>query len=198
MGKIFSKNKKKTAIVINNKHMVPPKEKIPDYFKFVMVGDCHVGKSSLLLRQTDNDFYEGGFSTIGVDFKSTKIIVEDNTFNIDIYDTAGQERYRTVTCSYYRGAHGIVLAYDMTNIRSFENVRKWISDINTYGEDNSVVIVVGNKCDADTELIEVDREEAIRFCQDRGYDHLETSAKTGHNVQQAFELLTRGIRDNYV
>eukprot|EP01083_Nonionella_stella_P172877 594594_1 len=107
----------------------------PEYdylLKVVMVGDSGVGKSSLLKRFANRDFTGDYISTIGVDFEIKTLEIDGKTVKLQIWDTAGQERFRTITSSYYRGAHGIIIVYDITDKESFDNVRQWLFEIDRY------------------------------------------------------------------
>ena len=104
-----------------------------DYlFKLLLIGDSGVGKSCLLLRFADDTYTESYISTIGVDFKIRTIQLDGKTIKLQIWDTAGQERFRTITSSYYRGAHGIIVVYDTTEMESFNNVKQWLHEIDRY------------------------------------------------------------------
>mmetsp|Transcript_73826 Transcript_73826/g.102541 ORF Transcript_73826/g.102541 Transcript_73826/m.102541 type:complete len:144 (+) Transcript_73826:30-461(+) len=130
-----------------------------DYlFKMLLIGNSGVGKSCLLLRYAENSFNENFFNTIGVDFKLKTIRLEDQTIKLQIWDTAGQERFRTLTASYYRGAQGIIIVYDVTDRETFENVRTWINEIEKYSQANVCKILVGNKCDMEDKR-QVTKEE---------------------------------------
>merc|ERR1712023_429870 len=119
-----------------------------DYlFKLLLIGDSGVGKSSLLLRFADDTYTQSYISTIGVDFKIRTVELEGKTIKLQIWDTAGQERFRTITSSYYRGAHGIIVVYDVTDIDSFNNVKQWLCEIDRYACENVNKLLVGNKCE---------------------------------------------------
>ncbi|XP_040871128.1 ras-related protein RABD2c-like isoform X1 [Glycine max] len=122
----------------------------PEYdylFKLLLIGDSGVGKSCLLLRFADDSYLDSYISTIGVDFKIRTVEQDGKTIKLQIWDTAGQERFRTITSSYYRGAHGIIVVYDVTDQESFNNVKQWLNEIDRYASENVNKLLVGNKCD---------------------------------------------------
>jgi len=164
-------------------------------FKLLLIGDSGVGKSSLLLRFSDNTFSDSFIATIGVDFKIKTMDINGAQVKLQIWDTAGQERFRTITSSYYRGAHGIIVVYDVTNYDSFSNVRKWLQEINRYASENVQKILVGNKCDLVTER-KVSFEEAKELADELGVMFLETSAKNSTNVNVAFEQMAKRIKES--
>merc|ERR1712169_73431 len=160
----------------------------PEYdylFKLLLIGDSGVGKSCLLLRFADDTYSESYISTIGVDFKIRTIEHDGKTIKLQIWDTAGQERFRTITSSYYRGAHGICVVYDVTDMDSFNNVRQWLQEIDRYACENVNKLLVGNKCDLTTKRV-VDYNTAKEFADGLGIPFLETSAKNSTNVEDAF------------
>lgn len=165
-----------------------------DYmFKILLIGDTNVGKSCLLLRFAD-DTYTGSFiSTIVVDFKIRTIEVEHKIIKLQIWDTAGQERFRTITSSYYRGAHGIIVVYDVTDKESFNHVPEWLNEIEKYACENVNKLLFGNKSDLTAKRV-VSTEQGKEFAESQGIEFLETSAKEATNVEQAFLTLATQIK----
>lgn len=165
-----------------------------DYlFKLLLIGDSGVGKSCLLLRFADDTFTESYISTIGVDFKIRTIELDGKTIKLQIWDTAGQERFRTITSSYYRGAHGIIVVYDVTELSSFNNVKTWLNEIDRFATEGVNKLLVGNKCDLVSKKA-VDYDTAKQFADSLGLTFLETSAKNAHNVEQAFLTMAAQIK----
>eukprot|EP01087_Luapelamoeba_hula_P001510 TRINITY_DN1120_c2_g1_i1.p1 TRINITY_DN1120_c2_g1~~TRINITY_DN1120_c2_g1_i1.p1 ORF type:complete len:206 (-),score=39.00 TRINITY_DN1120_c2_g1_i1:107-724(-) len=161
-------------------------------FKILLVGDSGVGKSSLLLRFTDDMFQETFISTIGVDFKIRNVSIDGKTIKMQIWDTAGQERFRTITSSYYRGAHGIIVVYDITDPVSFNNAKLWLNEIEKYACGNVTKLLVGNKADM-TEKRQITAEAGKSFADQQGMLYSEASAKAGQGVEDAFLALVRSI-----
>lgn len=158
-------------------------------FKILIIGDSGVGKSCLLLKFTDRYFNDSYISTIGVDFKIQTIQLDNKIIKLQLWDTAGQERFKTITTSYYRGAHGIVIVYDISDKESFLNVRNWIAEVNKYASDNVKLLLVGNKCDLQKER-QVSIEEGTELANKLNIPFVEASAKDSTNVQQLFIKLT--------
>eukprot|EP00903_Cladosiphon_okamuranus_P015011 g13890.t1 len=168
----------------------------PEYdylFKLLLIGDSGVGKSCLLLRFADDTYTESYISTIGVDFKIRTIELDSKTIKLQIWDTAGQERFRTITSSYYRGAHGIIVVYDVTDKESFNNVKQWLHEIDRYACENVNKLLVGNKNDLEAKRA-VTTEEAKAFADTLGIEFLETSAKNATNVEKAFMMMASQIK----
>jgi len=168
----------------------------PEYdylFKLLLIGDSGVGKSCLLLRFADDTYTESYISTIGVDFKIRTLDLEGKTVKLQIWDTAGQERFRTITSSYYRGAHGIIVVYDVTDKESFNNVKHWMQEIDKYAADGVNKLLVGNKCDLASKKV-VSYDEAKELADSLGVQFMETSAKNAHNVEQAFQTMAGEIK----
>jgi len=160
--------------------------------KILIVGESGVGKSSLLLRFTDDTFDPEQCATIGVDFKVKTFTVDGNCTKLAIWDTAGQERFRTLTPSYYRGGQGVIMVYDVTSRASFSKLALWQQEVDTYATKSNIVrMLVGNKIDkADRE---VSRDEGLAFARRHQMLFIEASAKTTDGVQCAFEELVQKI-----
>jgi len=166
-------------------------------FKLLMIGDPGVGKSSLLLRYADNEFPSQNFiSTIGVDFKEKEIMIDNQKVTIQVWDTAGQERFRTITSSYYRGANGMILAFDLSNPATFKSCSKWLQEVERYAEEEVVVFLAGNKSDLGSECV-VPASDIEEFKQKYALEYVETSAKNGSGINQLFEKLTRTVVERY-
>ncbi|KAJ4748660.1 Ras-related protein Rab-1A [Rhynchospora pubera] len=168
-----------------------------DYlFKLLLIGDSSVGKSCLLLRFADDSYVDSYISTIGVDFKIRTVDLDGKTVKLQIWDTAGQERFRTITSSYYRGAHGIIIVYDVTEMESYNNVKQWLNEIDRYASDNVCKLLVGNKCDlVDSKVVATETAEA--FADSLGIPFLETSAKESINVEKAFLTMSAEIKRRF-
>lgn len=160
-------------------------------FKLLIIGDSGVGKSSLLIRFSDDTFSGSYITTIGVDFKIRTVVIDGQRVKLQIWDTAGQERFRTITSTYYRGTHGVIIVYDVTNGESFANVRRWLQEI----EHNCDVVnkvLVGNKND-DPDRKVVITEDAQRFARQMDIELFETSAKDNINVEEMFLAITKQV-----
>ncbi|CAG9320086.1 unnamed protein product [Blepharisma stoltei] len=162
-------------------------------FKVVLIGDSHVGKSSLLLRHSEKTFKDNYLSTIGVDFKLTDVYIDDSHVKLQIWDTAGQERFRTVINGYYRGSDGVIVVFDKTDRESFEHVDGWINEVDKYATQNPAKILVGNKSDMPPV---VDTAEGLRKAEKYKMDYIETSAKEPFQVDQLFDILATKMIKN--
>ncbi|GMI06998.1 hypothetical protein TrLO_g13206 [Triparma laevis f. longispina] len=165
-----------------------------DYlFKILMIGDAGVGKSSLLLRFTDETFDDHIQSTIGVDFKVKHTTINDKRVKLTVWDTAGQERFRTLTSSYYRGAQAVLLSYDVGRKDTFDNLDVWLKEVDSYSpnKDSIVKLLVGNKIDLPDQV--VDDEEAEEWARSKGMMFLKASAKDDSGVKECFEEVVRKI-----
>jgi len=167
-----------------------------DYlFKIIIIGNSGVGKSSLLLRFTDRIFEYSHVSTIGVDFKIQTIQLDNKIIKMQIWDTAGNERFRTITTSYYRGSHGVCIVFDLTDKQSFENINSWFTEIEKYASNNIKKILVGNKCDISKDR-EISYKEANEFANKLNIPYIETSAKDSINVQELFINLAKTLKED--
>ncbi|CTQ87093.1 RAB family [Caenorhabditis elegans] len=153
-------------------------------YTVMLLGDSCTGKTCLLIRYKDGAFLNNNFiSTVGIDYRNKLITMGDKKVKLQIWDTAGQERFRSVTTSYYRDADALLLVYDIANRASFENCRNWLSQIKEYGKEAVQVTLVGNKCDLPRA---VPTDEGKRLAEAYQIPFMETSAKTGFNVDRAF------------
>ena len=163
-------------------------------FKILLIGDAGVGKSSMLLRFTDDAFEEQMASTIGVDFRVKTVTLGGKTAKLTIWDTAGQERFRTLTSSYYRGCHGIIVVFDVNERETFENLPRWLEELELYTTTQfASKLLVGNKIDLKRREVSV--EEAQAFARKQAMMYIEASAKTKEGIRQAFEEVVQKILD---
>merc|ERR1712060_328259 len=144
-------------------------------------------------RFADDTYTESYISTIGVDFKIRTVELDGKTCKLQIWDTAGQERFRTITSSYYRGAHGVIVVYDVTDKESFSNVKHWMQEVDKYAAENVNKLVIGNKCDLSSKKV-VSYDEAKELADSLSINFMETSAKNAHNVEQAFQAMAAEIK----
>ncbi|KAK8585507.1 hypothetical protein V6N13_050486 [Hibiscus sabdariffa] len=158
-------------------------------FKIVIIGDSAVGKSNLLSRYSRNEFNAHSKATIGVEFQTQSVEIDGKEVKAQIWDTAGQERFRAVTSAYYRGAFGALLVYDISRRATFDNVARWLDELNL------ARMLVGNKCDLEDSR-EVSLGEGKRLAESEGLFFIETSALDSTNVETAFEMVIREIYNN--
>ncbi|KAI6650237.1 Ras-related protein Rab-2 [Oopsacas minuta] len=161
-------------------------------FKYIIIGDTGVGKSCLLLQFTDKRFQPVHDLTIGVEFGARMITIDQKQIKLQIWDTAGQESFRSITRSYYRGAAGALLVYDITRRETFEHLTTWLEDARSYSSSHMTIMLIGNKSDLDTRR-EVQHSEGEEFARQHGLIFMETSAKTAANVEEAFIGTAREI-----
>ena len=164
-------------------------------FKILLVGNSNVGKSSLFLRFVDEIWKENFVPTIGVDFKIKSIKINNKIIKLQIWDTAGQERFKSILSSYYKGANGILLLYDITNINSFKSLSNWLIDIEKNSSKNVKKILIGNKCDLN-ELRKIPINKGKEFADTYNMKFIETSAKNNVNINECFNILGKELINN--
>eukprot|EP01012_Entosiphon_sulcatum_P040229 TRINITY_DN53870_c0_g1_i1.p1 TRINITY_DN53870_c0_g1~~TRINITY_DN53870_c0_g1_i1.p1 ORF type:complete len:217 (+),score=30.77 TRINITY_DN53870_c0_g1_i1:37-651(+) len=166
-----------------------------DYlFKYIIIGDSGVGKSCLLLQFTDKRFEPVHDLTIGVEFGARMVTIDSKQIKLQIWDTAGQESFRSITRSYYRGASGALLVYDVTRRETFDHILSWLEDAKQNSNTNMTIMLIGNKSDLEGKR-QVSTEEGQAFASEHGLVFLETSAKTALNVDEAFIRTANMIYD---
>ena len=161
------------------------------------MGDSGVGKSCIILRYIENNFSTNLMNSIGVDFKLKNIELDNKKIKLQIWDTAGQERFRTITTSYYKGAHAILIVFDITDRESFEHVRNWMADIDKFAKEGVLRILVGNKCDLENSR-QVRKEEGNEIANKYGIKYIETSAKETTNIEDLFISTAKNLLSKQV
>lgn len=171
-----------------------------DFYKFIVIGSTGVGKTCIMKRMTENEYRENTLSTTGVEFDSTKVEVDGHEVAIQIWDTAGQERFRSISRAYFRNAKGVLMVFSLIDKDSFDDVGGWLNDVHSLCCQDVEIMLVGNKSDiADQRVISL--YEAENFAQSRNIRYIETSAKTGQNIREAFtrvaaEVVRKTERNN--
>eukprot|EP00931_Biecheleriopsis_adriatica_P005399 TRINITY_DN106920_c0_g1_i1.p1 TRINITY_DN106920_c0_g1~~TRINITY_DN106920_c0_g1_i1.p1 ORF type:complete len:253 (-),score=25.81 TRINITY_DN106920_c0_g1_i1:53-811(-) len=163
-------------------------------FKFIIIGDEAVGKTCLLLQFTDKRYRTTHQVTVGVEFGSRTVDIAGTQIKLQCWDTAGQDRFRSIIRSYYRGAAGALLVYDITRRDSFEHVLQWLQEARANADPDLIITLVGNKCDKVQER-QVSYEEGHAFAHRYGLYFLETSAVSGHMVDEAFTVTTKLVHN---
>ncbi|CAD8133848.1 unnamed protein product [Paramecium pentaurelia] len=170
----------------------PPQQEEKHLFKIVLIGDSSVGKSNILSRFTKRQFNFDSQPTIGVEFATRSLTENGKIIQAQIWDTCGQERYKSITSAYYRGAVGAMLIYDITKQKTFENIEKWIQELKEYAETNVVAMLIGNKADLKAQR-KVPSDKAAQFAENHTMAFMEVSAFDGTNVDLAFSRLINEI-----
>ncbi|CAH1775765.1 unnamed protein product [Owenia fusiformis] len=169
-----------------------------DYlFKIVLIGDAGVGKTCVVQRFKSGTYIERHGSTIGVDFTMKTLMIDGKKIKLQVWDTAGQERFRTITQSYYRSANGVVVAYDISKMESFDSVSRWLEDVKRYAGPNVVQLLIGTKRD-----LEHIREVPLKTAELFAIHHemlpvIETSSKDNTNIEQAFIKIATELKERH-
>ena len=164
-------------------------------FKILLLGDTSVGKTCFLKRYTEDTFQDAYLSTIGFDFKFKMVTLKNGKqVKVQLWDTAGQERFRTIAKSYYKGAHGIILIYDVSNPKTYDNIKKWLAQIKEEASSKVCIILVANKIDHEERV--VTEEEGEKLAKSFNLKIFESSAKENINVTEAFQEVIEKISEN--
>ena len=161
-------------------------------FKIVLIGDSFVGKTNIMSKYLMNEFHEDSKATVGVEFGAKKFDIEGKSVKAQIWDTAGQERYKSITTTYYKGAKGALIVYDITRKETFDSVDRWISEVLNSGDKNMTMLLIGNKCDLDNQR-QVTKEQGEEKAKAFKVAFLETSASSGENLDVAFEMIMKEV-----
>ena len=164
--------------------------------KLILVGDSGVGKTNILSKYLKNDFDPDSKATVGVEFGTKNIEIDNKRIKVQIWDTAGQERYKSITSTYYKGAKGAFIVYDITRKSTFDNIDKWIGDLKNNGDENMFVYLVGNKSDLN-DMREVRKDEAMTKSEKFNIAFSETSALYGDNIHKIFQDLMEKVYINF-
>ena len=169
-------------------------------FKYIIVGDSSVGKSNLLMKFAHNKFTEDYQATIGVEFGTKNIEYDNQIYRIQIWDTAGQENFRSITRAYFKNCVCAMVVYDITSSESFQNVQNWIQDIRQQSPKTVSIILIGNKIDLEDKRV-INFDEGNEFAMNNGIIFGETSAKTGDGIEDIFlksvQQIVKNINDKY-
>ena len=165
-------------------------------YKLVIIGDSGVGKTGIMNRYLHSTFNEHSKSTIGVEFGTKKTIIDNSVIRAQIWDTAGQEKYKSITSAYYKGAKAAIIVYDITNKLSFDNIDKWIGDIKANADKNIILLICGNKSDLGEKRV-ISLDEALAKSSNNNLIFFETSAKTGYNIDEVFEFISASVYKEY-
>ena len=167
-------------------------------YKVLLLGDSSVGKTCFLLRYCDKSFQEAHLSTIGLDYRLKSMTLQnDKNIKLQIWDTAGQDRFRAITKNYYKGANGIILIYDVTNKQSYENVKNWLTQIKEEANPNVIIYLAGNKIDVEEDQRVITTEDGQKIADEYKLPFKETSTKNGINVNEIFQELVEKIDETF-
>ena len=167
-----------------------------DYtIKILVVGDSTVGKTNFIRMFIENKFYQNYMTTSGIDLKTSNIEIKNKKIRVQLWDTAGQEKYRAITTNLFLKVQGVLLVYDLTNEESFNNLKSWVKLIKDECGKQMQMLIVGNKSDLDEQRV-VDKNIANEYAKEEKLEYIETSSKTGDNVQKAITMLCEKVLDN--
>ena len=164
--------------------------------KVILIGDSGVGKTNIMSKFLKNQFLEESKATIGVEFGSKLFNHEGHKIKAQIWDTAGQEKYKAITGAYYKGSKGALVVYDITQKKTFENIEKWVNDLKAAGDPKITIILIGNKNDLDDKR-QVSKDQGEEKARSFGCAFLETSAYSGDNIDKAFNLMVKEIYEKF-
>ena len=166
-------------------------------YKIVIIGDQHVGKTSILSKYKYETIEENYAPTIGIDFLTKNVFLEDKTIRLIMWDTAGQERFKSLIPSYLKNANSIILTFDITSKNSFNSLNKWLEDIKNHVQDGVFIVLCGNKIDLNNKR-QVSFEDAKKFAKDKDLIYVETSAINGDGIKNLFDIITKRFYDGDV
>lgn len=191
-----SMNKTNTSLNLSN--MIETINRQLYSFKLILLGDVSVGKTSILNRYINNTFVENCQCSVGVEFKVTSLILDSTTqVSLKIWDTSGQEKFRALTRNYYNDSQGVVLVYDVTSKSTFQNLKRWLNDLEEFGSPESQIIIVANKADVSETKRQVSKAEGEAFAEKQKLLFIEVSAKEGTNILILFEKITKKLVEQH-
>ncbi len=163
--------------------------------KLLVVGDSSVGKTNFVMRLINNEFSKNYMTTSGIDLKTTDIEIKNKKIHIQLWDTAGQEKYKAITKNLFLKVMGALIIYDITNEASYNNLKSWVKLIKEECGKHMQLIILGNKSDLDAQR-KISKDEAINYAKEQKIDYIETSSKTGENVKKAVTMICENILEN--
>ena len=163
--------------------------------KILIVGDSSVGKTNFMTRFIENKFSEGYMTTSGIDLQTTDIQIKNKKIRIQLWDTAGQEKYKSITKNLFLKVMGAIIIYDITSEKSYINCKMWVQMIKEECGSHMKIIIVGNKSDLNDQR-KIDEEEVMNYAKEQNTQYIETSCKTGENIRKAVSILCEKIMEN--
>ena len=163
--------------------------------KLLIVGDSSVGKTNFIMRFINNEFNNNYMTTSGIDLKTKDIEVKNKKIRIQIWDTAGQVKYKAITRNLFLKVLGVLIIYDITNEKSYNNLKSWVKLIREECGSHMQIIIVGNKCDLDSER-KINQDEVMNYAEEEKIEYIETSCKTGENVHKVVKTICEKILEN--